>query len=524
MKIQAVLISSAIALGMASPAAAALSLDPETTVSAPGQNVTSWETAASRDTSRAVALWRRFDGSHERIQARNLEAGTWGPTAILSPSTGDGGSPQVAMSASGTTAVAVWKLEMGATSILQTRWFNNGSWGPLQQIGSDVAAADPEVDITDDGHTALVVWRNGTGADRVIRAAWGHDGAWDAPNSLTSAGTDSVTPDVDLSGDGSRAVAIWRRYAGGVYSVEATEWAGSTWSPPQWLSASAQTSSAEVGVTDTGAVAAWIEVRGGTYRVLSSRRSAGNWSQESVLSPAGSNAYTPMLVTRGSAASLVWSREVGGIRIVEASADSGSGWSAVQVLSRPGESSYDPHVSVSSDTASAMAVWTVATGLDRKVTGSRYANGVWEAPGDISAVSQLAGNPVIHVDSAATSGVGFWRGRDGNVALLRTTRVTDQADGGTGPVTGPKRPAAVSRLRTHITKSHVRVTWRSAADATSYRVVLKKRGKDGSRVRVVRTLSTKFAVTSGRFRVTVTGLGSGGRGPAVSKSFRVPRR
>jgi len=143
---------------------------------------------------------------------------------------------------------------------------------------------------------------------------------------------------------------------------------------------------------------------------------------------------------------------------------------------------------------------------------------------EISSVGQLAGNPVIHVNATATSGLGFWRGSDGSVALLRTTRVTDQAEGGTGPLEGPLRPAAVSRLRTHITKSHVRITWRSAADATSYRVVLKKRGKDGSRVRVVRVLRTKFAVTSGRFRVTVAGLGAGGRGPAVSKSFRVPRR
>lgn len=309
MKTPHIMLAMALTALTSSPAVAVLAPEPESTLSKPDRQSSTFASAASADTSRAVAVWRQFDGAHERIQARSLEGGQWGPTAVLSPSNGDAGSPQVAVSPSGDSAVAVWVLQNGNESIVQSRWFSNGTWGALAQIGADTEAAVPQVDITSDGGTALVMWREGTGADRIIRVAWGHNGQWDTPDDLTAPGTDSVSPTMDLSEDGTRAIALWRRYAGGFYNVESTEWTVSTWSPPQWLSASAQTSSPDVALVDGGAVATWIEVRDATFRVLTARRSGGQWSDEDMLSAQGSNAYTPVLDTSGPAAAVAWRRD-----------------------------------------------------------------------------------------------------------------------------------------------------------------------------------------------------------------------
>lgn len=525
MKTPSIVLAIALTTLVSSPAAAVIVPEPEVAVSAAGRNTTSFATAASNDASRAVAVYRQHDGTYERVQARSLGDGTWGPTAVLSSSTGDAESPEVALSASGDSAVAVWVLQDGSDTILQSRWFSNGSWGPLKQIGTDSVAGDPQVDITSDGQTALVIWRNGSGADRVIRAAWGHDGAWDAPGDLTVPGTDSVTPRMDLSDDGSRAIALWRRYTGGFYNVEATEWSGSTWSPPQWLSANAQTSYPTVELVDAGAVAAWVEVRDATLRVVSARRAGGQWEQEDVLSAQGSNSYTPTLDTVGSTAMLAWSRDVSGTRVVEASIDPGNGWGAARTLSRPGESSYDPHVSLSQNGASAMAVWTAANGLDRKVTGSHYANGSWDAPIDVSSVGPLAGTPAVHVNPQAGAGLAFWRGREGNVGQLRTARVRNvEAEVSAPPVTDGRSPAAVSGLKVKVRKGHARVSWRRAEGSDAYRVVLKKRGATKQRIHNVSGLKVRFAVAKGRYRVSVAGVSTSGRGPAAAKRFRVAAR
>jgi hypothetical protein len=443
---------------------------------------------------------------------------------VLSSANGDGASPEVAISPSGQMAVAVWVLETPGESVLQSRWYTNGTWGPLTQIGVDTMVGDPEVDITDDGRTALVVWRDGTAADRVIRVAWGQDGAWDSPDGLTVAGTDSVTPDIDLAGDGTRAIATWRRYAGGFYNVESTQWSGTTWSPPQWLSASAQTAPAHVALTDSGAVAAWTEVRGGAYRVVAARRSAGQWTQAEALSAAGSNSYDPVLATEGDSAGLAWSRDVAGTRVVETSVDRGAGWTTAQAVSRAGESSYDPHLAMSADGSSAIAVWTVALGLQRKVSGARYEGGTWGTPVDVSSAGPLAGNPVVRVDPQAASGRAFWRGRDGNFALLRTARLVDTPEVVDTPAANQAKPAAVSGLTVRVKKRQVRVSWRPPAGATTFRVVLRKRGAAKPRVRTVTGRRTTFSVSNGRFRVAVAGQGPAGRGPVVAKTFRVPRR
>jgi hypothetical protein len=179
---------------------------------------------------------------------------------------------------------------------------------------------------------------------------------------------------------------------------------------------------------------------------------------------------------------------------------------------------------MSADGTSAIAVWTVALGLQRKVSGARYDDGTWGAPVDVSSVGPLAGNPVVRVDPQTASGRAFWRGRDGNVALLRTARLVDTPEVVAAPGADPAKPAAVSGLTVRVKKRHVRVSWSPTAGATTFRVVLTKRGAAKPRIRTLTGLRTRFAVSKGRFRVAVAGQGSAGRGPAATRTFRVPRR
>jgi len=137
------------------------------TLSAPWQTANEHRLAISNNNN-AVAVWHRFDGDYERIQASLYDgaAGSWSSinnVATVSPSNRNAEYPDVAMDSAGNT-FAVWRWFGGTTWLIQAAHYDaiTKSWQkpintPFLSPGSFDSDV-PQVAISDNG-TAITVWQ-----------------------------------------------------------------------------------------------------------------------------------------------------------------------------------------------------------------------------------------------------------------------------------------------------------------------------------------------------------------------------
>jgi hypothetical protein len=71
-------------------------------------------------TGGATAVWSLFDGTHWRVESRPWLTGSWRPRTVLSPDDLDGDQPQVAMEETGGEALAVWRRFDGTHYRIET--------------------------------------------------------------------------------------------------------------------------------------------------------------------------------------------------------------------------------------------------------------------------------------------------------------------------------------------------------------------------------------------------------------------
>jgi len=175
----------------------------------------------------AVAVWSRFDGAKDVVQAAvQAPGGGWGPGADLSPAGQNASEPQVAIDPAG-NAVAVWLRENSPTEVIQSSSRPaGGSWEPavpLSAAGNDAEA--PQVSLDPDGN-ALAVWSRTDATPRVIEAAERPaSGGWHAPSVISVIGRNSNEPQV-ASDSGGNDVAVWSRENGANTIVQAAAFDG----------------------------------------------------------------------------------------------------------------------------------------------------------------------------------------------------------------------------------------------------------------------------------------------------------
>ena len=115
---------------------------------------------ASDTTGDAVAVWRRFDGTNWRVQARTISrSGALGPILTLSAAGEDAQGGHAAIDADG-DAVAVWQRFDGTKLRAQARTISrSGALGPIRNlsVAGEDAYSGPSVAIDAEGD-ALAVW------------------------------------------------------------------------------------------------------------------------------------------------------------------------------------------------------------------------------------------------------------------------------------------------------------------------------------------------------------------------------
>ena len=225
--------------------AAAVTWSAPVDLSAAGQNADQPQVTVSADGTRAVSVWRRYDGSNYIIQgSMSVDSGaTWStPPDNLSAAGQNAGTPQVAVSADGGNLTSVWSRYDGSHDIIQA--FNSApfNWIDLSAAGQN--ADQPQVTVSADGTRAVSVWTRWNGSHYIIQARTSiNSGAtWSAPVDLSAAGQSASYPQVAGSADGSKLTSVWRRSDGDNWIIQASTSSnsGATWSAPVDLSAAGQ--------------------------------------------------------------------------------------------------------------------------------------------------------------------------------------------------------------------------------------------------------------------------------------------
>ncbi|MDQ3991823.1 MAG: hypothetical protein M3245_05885, partial [Actinomycetota bacterium] len=189
------------------------------TLSAAGQDAETPHVGVDEDGD-AVIVWRRFDGVNWRIQVRRRSAtGVLSAVQTLSPPERDADMPRVAVDGDG-DAVAVWRRFDGTNLRIQARYRSAaGVLKVVQTVSpSGVDADGPKVGMDGDGDAVIVWWgydsRMGPAVQARRRSAGG-------VLSVVQTVSDwpSYSPNLAVNKDG-HAMIVWRVFEGGNWRVQ----------------------------------------------------------------------------------------------------------------------------------------------------------------------------------------------------------------------------------------------------------------------------------------------------------------
>ena len=188
----------------------------------------------SSDDTKAVAVWQRSNGANNIAQAATAtiinNVATWSTPGDLSATGGTANAPQIGVSSDGTKAVAVWQRSNGVNYIAQaataTIANNVATWStPEDLLATGRSANAPQIGVSSDGTKAVAVWFLSNGAVDIVQAATAtisnNVATWSTPGDLSATGGSANAPQIGVSSDGAKVVAGWSRYNGANYIIQA---------------------------------------------------------------------------------------------------------------------------------------------------------------------------------------------------------------------------------------------------------------------------------------------------------------
>jgi hypothetical protein len=272
----------------------------------------------------AVAVWRRYDGFDEIIQASTRRAGgIWQSPVDLSEAGENAFRPQVAVDGVG-NPVAVWDRSDGVHTIIQAASRPaGGAWeAPVDLSAAGGSAVKPRIAV-DPAGDAVVVWGRDNGTNEVVQAAERAAGdTWQAPVDLSELSAEASIPDIALDPAGD-AVAVWEVFDGSNYLIQAaTAAAGGGWQAPVDLSApGSDAEEPSVALDPAGdAVAVWDRYDGSDDIAQAATMTPGGaWQPAVDLSAAGESAKEAQVALDPAGdAVATWWRSDGSNAIVQA--------------------------------------------------------------------------------------------------------------------------------------------------------------------------------------------------------------
>jgi hypothetical protein len=184
-------------------------------LSAAGENAISPAVAIDPD-GEAVAVWQRFDGAHQIAQASTHRAGgRWTRPVDLSAGGRNVEEARVAISPAG-EAIAIWERFDGRIERIQAaaRPVGGGWSTPMDLSGTLGSAHEPALAIDPDG-VARAVWEGntprGSSEGRIGEASRPAGGSWSTPEMIE---VPEIWPDPTLAvGADGEAAVLWSGYS-----------------------------------------------------------------------------------------------------------------------------------------------------------------------------------------------------------------------------------------------------------------------------------------------------------------------
>lgn len=336
-------------------------------LSAAGRSATQPQVAVDAG-GRVVAVWVRDNGAHKVIQgASKPPGGGWTSAPDISDSERSAVEPDVAVDPAG-NAIAVWSRFDGSDDIVQAAVLppaSGSAWSkPMDISTAGEDAEEPQVAVDGAGN-AVAVWSRLEGSNTIAQAATrANGGSWGTPRDLSKAGGNAKEPQLAVNADGS-AIAVWSRAVGGQGTVQAADMApGGSWLEAVDLSGVGEDATEpDVALAAGRAIAVWSAGDGGPYTMIEAREkfADGAWQPTQDLTQAGltQTVVTPRVVIdpRGNAAA-AWARSGASPTVIEGrSKAAGEPWSGIEELSELGDSSVEPQIAVGA-TGDGAAVWS----------------------------------------------------------------------------------------------------------------------------------------------------------------------
>ena len=178
-------------------------------------------------TGNAVAVWRISDGKNYIIQTSRYNANTetWPTSEDISASGQIAYDPHVAVNETG-SAIFIWRRYNGSHYVVKTRKYNaiTETWSSVINLSTTSKNAfDPQIVIAPSGN-AVAVWRITDGRNFTVQTRR-YDietDTWLAVENISVPGQITYDPQVTMDNLG-QTIAIWRRYNGSHYIVQARQ-------------------------------------------------------------------------------------------------------------------------------------------------------------------------------------------------------------------------------------------------------------------------------------------------------------
>ena len=497
---------------------------PERNLSLPGSSAFGADIVSSTDGSKLVAAWTRNDVIFPRIQvARSSDGGqNWTTPMIISGN--DAGGVKLATTPSADRIIGVWSHRDGGSYRVEAATSSDGgaTWSTPTFLSAAGQTADSaRVEISADGQRALAVWRRFDGARDRVQAAFSTDAGltWSSPETLSNSGSNASAPTMVLSADGRKGTATWQELA--IVKSARTLDGGITWTSPVAVSTGLSAETDLTGSLDGERVfAMWTTpVVGGPYLTTSVSTDAGTtWSAPVNRSATDDLTFAPKIVGSddGQRLTAVWlQRRIGTQNRVftAGSADGGTTWSAATSLSTADNPASAPVLTASADGRRVTAVWQQREGVpDRVQTASSTDQGrTWSAPRFLSGAGQSASYSVATSSSNGRRVAAIWERYDGSHQRIQVATGTVASSPG-----APGQPLGTPGDTT------ATISWPAADDGGS--PVTGYTATAGSQTCTTATTTcTITGLTNGTsYSVTVTATNSVGTGPASAAALVTP--
>jgi hypothetical protein len=346
--------------------AAGGSFGAEQTISAAGEDALESQVAVDQQ-GNAIAVWQRYDGSFDRVQAAFRPAGgTFEAPKTLSDPLQSASLPQIAFDSSG-NAIAIWTRSDGADGRTQFSFRPaGGSFGSAQTIsGAGLDANEPQIAFDPAGN-ALAVWDSFDGGEQRIQASLRPaGGSFGTPQPISAAGGDAQEPQPAFDPKGN-AIVAWSFNDGAISRAQAAfRPAGGSFEPAKTISgpsvAGQDANNVSVALDLQGnAIVIWDRSDTANSRIETAFRPAGgSFEPAKTISDASKDAFDPQVAFAPSGNAIaLWHRSDGtDDRAQAAVRPAGGGFAAAETISASGGDADDNKLAVDGQ-GNAAAVWT----------------------------------------------------------------------------------------------------------------------------------------------------------------------